>query len=190
MVLFELKMRRILVRLFPKIMLFELLMRDMPPSMLFLAIMLALAALSLIEGKTVSILLSVIIFEEPLRAMLPSMLSNMPFRVFPLIMMFAPSQKIAGPLILVKMLFSIRICEEASIVMPAGVSKTAVSSLKLFPNMLMYEELEILIPVVNLYIFRFVMLTLFLPAMIIPLFPASPKYVASPIQLLFPSIKW
>lgn len=122
-------------------MLFELLTSDMPPLTWFLAIMLAFASVSLIEGKTVSILLSVIVLEEPLRAMLPWMLSNMPIRVFPRMVMFTPSQTIAGPLILVKVSFSIRIYEEASLSRPAGASKTAVSSLKVFPNMLIYEEL-------------------------------------------------
>ena len=65
MVLFELKMSRIPVRLFAKIMLFELLTRDMPPVTWFLAIMFESAEPSLIDGEAVSILLSVIEFDEP-----------------------------------------------------------------------------------------------------------------------------
>ena len=53
MVLFELKMNRMPVRVFPKIRLLKLLMRDMPPVMLFLAIMLESDANSLIDGEAV-----------------------------------------------------------------------------------------------------------------------------------------
>ncbi len=97
MVLFELKMSRMPVRLFPKIMLFEQLTRDMPPAMWFLAIMLESASPILIEGEAVSILLSVTIFDEPSRAILPSMPSIISIRELPLIVMFVPLQAIAGP---------------------------------------------------------------------------------------------
>ena len=87
-----------LVRLFAKTRLFEPLTMDKPPVTWFLAIMLESANPSLIDGDMVSILLSIIVLDEPAMAILPSIASTMPLKELPLMVTFVPLQTIAGPL--------------------------------------------------------------------------------------------
>ena len=149
------------------------------PEILFLVIMFEFALSSSI-GNHVSILLSDIRFDEPSRLMPPST------RVFPLIVLAVPLQRIAGPLMLMKLLFSISTNEESLIAIPAGVPMGAVPLMNTLQMMLICEELEILTPAVHFSIFKRVMVTLFRPAMIMPLFPASREPGVVPIQLAFP----